>query len=1115
MPSLMFPNSDALRLALVAELLPRAVTGVPGLGHVDDQGQIWIESPEMVNRSVIASLTRIGVYRHGPGTAPRLEPIRAWADLLSLHGDHPAPQPQRSLIVAENAVVAKLVNRIQRRGPQAIAFGPMPDRDATWLLVPEYHDNDRDDAEVYHEQSPGNWMLHGWHHPLVSELPQTIGQRALHHPHRTCCLLAEMATHYWPSVCATNQAPPRLRARPEWMVPVTRVPGTIRLRTVVSGDSIETLRLIPPEGIESFRQAVRNVSEIQLADYQAATQVDETGRAWIVIRSVNAKPTAWLFAEAEGFHEWASTMIFLPKGMRFSPELRIDTIRTQVGHVEKSVTILRIDADGGIERLQLALSRFVRLSELVEYRTPRPQALAVVRSNHALGRLPSFTALPEAEPSTENFAEPHPSTAHRDKSWIGRSIDRVRQKVTRLRQPTQRVRLPARASIVSSWSLDSQVEPKPIDDHWNQRRAELEARVLSELPRMVPSDRARLWSELADVYTALGNPPNAGLCWLNAIWDARHAEPQWFDSWQHAEALAARVEPETLTPETLLDATPNAQRARLAALLLLQSTTLEPGTMRQLLKLVQLHETDLPIRLVWLVQQHVTITTHGDTLGLARCRDRLFARLVEHGPGLDLDAPAFFRFQSGDHGDRYVRVREWLIRVREPMQRWLQRTLNVGRLQWAGIDAELRRTRCYADLMLAWGLSRLGDRARARDLQNHALTDLDPNRKPGIDGNVHQTLVRLFSQRIVQARDGRLALFENAARNDELPLDELGRYAVAKLRSVSNILEPHGPINPYEGRDSVRFLGNDQLFQELIPLLHHHETAIPNSTIDALLNRLDSDPSARSTPRIVHVLLTNRQLDAARLTRLLPKVSSAIEWIPEQLRLSDTRFDESFMPRLAATMLRSASQAAARHQLAEPFMELGNAIIRQCDNPNSLLLQSALACSTELFQSVRRLKLIPLAHVLMEHFVPLLKTQPNRQALGCAIGWFTLGNDEAGYRLLNNVCEELYIHNNLSELARTELAIDYAVALGHAPLRIALGRLEELFYRLDGIRTRGATNRYYTLKPLQLIDTIITAVVGDAFEVSQAVRDWLDDDEYLMRQRITNDMNQTLIEDRQ
>ena len=88
---------------------------------------------------------------------------------------------------------------------------------------------------------------------------------------------------------------------------------------------------------------------------------------------------------------------------------------------------------------------------------------------------------------------------------------------------------------------------------------------------------------------------------------------------------------------------------------------------------------------------------------------------------------------------------------------------------------------------------------------------------------------------------------------------------------------------------------------------------------------------------------------------------------------------------------------------------------------------------------------------------------------------------------------------------RTDLACAYAAALGQAPVRLALGRVEELFTRLHGVTDNLVTNTHYSLSKLRLIEAAVRAVVTDDFALGPAVRRWLDDDEYRVRRRIHRD----------
>ena len=122
--------------------------------------------------------------------------------------------------------------------------------------------------------------------------------------------------------------------------------------------------------------------------------------------------------------------------------------------------------------------------------------------------------------------------------------------------------------------------------------------------------------------------------------------------------------------------------------------------------------------------------------------------------------------------------------------------------------------------------------------------------------------------------------------------------------------------------------------------------------------------------------------------------------------------------------------------------------------------------------------------------------------MGLAIGWFVAGDEETGNRVLNAAREALFYAGPTDVQPRTAVALAYAEALGFAPAGIALGRLEELFQRLDRVTVHSSSNCYFTLQPLRLIDTVVRAVVTDEFTLSGGVRAWLDGDEFLIRGRI-------------
>src|SRR5262249_33747095 len=125
------------------------------------------------------------------------------------------------------------------------------------------------------------------------------------------------------------------------------------------------------------------------------------------------------------------------------------------------------------------------------------------------------------------------------------------------------------------------------------------------------------------------------------------------------------------------------------------------------------HERVLPVRLVWLIGQALHRLSDGDVLVLARTRDRLLARLFQSGLTGDLDLPAFLRF-SGSGGVRFQAFRNWLLKLPERVRHWLTK------VNPRGTEPPPGETLAYADLILAFGFARLGERDLAHSLHERA-----------------------------------------------------------------------------------------------------------------------------------------------------------------------------------------------------------------------------------------------------------------------------------------------------------------------------------------------------------------------------------------------------------
>jgi hypothetical protein len=354
---------------------------------------------------------------------------------------------------------------------------------------------------------------------------------------------------------------------------------------------------------------------------------------------------------------------------------------------------------------------------------------------------------------------------------------------------------------------------------------------------------------------------------------------------------------------------------------------------------------------------------------------------------------------------------------------------------------------------------------------------------------------------------------ELRGRLDELPY--LARYSLDRLREHSRILEPLDRVRAYRGLQLKTFWGTDHLAERLFLLAERAEPANVEDEAEALL-RLCAERSGTATvPRIVLTLLEVAPwLEPQTFLRVIDQLPTAIDWMEAWLASGPWKHAEraDHLVRYQAQMIEAACSTAGSHAQGVVAPTIGQLIHRLIAGGVEIR-RPILAAAAPVFRCLRRLRLTNEAEALMHFLDPGGlgidggEDQSPAMRLGMGIGWFIAGNEDAGTRILNEAREALFLAQEDNARKRTDLAIAYAEALGFTPARIAHGRLEELFQRPRFlVEVKSSTNRYFTLKPLQLIDTVVRSVVTDEFTLSPAVRGWLDDDEFLIRSRIHRDL---------
>ena len=1146
MPALFFPSLDALRLVLASGIVPPATTDAPAHARLDDHGRLWLEPVVPLPQEVIGPLARMGVQVLGDPGQPG-EAVACWAELLPLRRCD-APPAGTILFELLDTRLVEFTGRVRRLHGPAFAARLLDDVARAWVVVdrPPLSLLLADDADAYAERSPGVWVRLGWEHPLPDRLVVPAGGVVLCGPPRQQLRRAGpvpavavedvFVRGVRPAACLSSLAP--------------RIPVTLRL-AAASSRPPESLWVFVGNAVGRFLEYCGTADQRQLRLFEASGMVAD-GIAGYVVRAVAGKaPVPILPLPGVGYCADARAPgLFVPAGRELRPTLRPAELARLLNLTPGQLTWVASGPSGELFPHRVPLTAFRPLPELLAYRVPATHPLSDVMGGVAHFDFERFAPSPThdqpARPDEGDLegaaeaAEPDgraaPSTG-----WLGRAIRRLSRRLIRRHAeppveesaaPTEPARRPRRTTPESAGIGRTMASPDALlhGQHRAARRAELESRLLAEFARLGPEQRATRWADLAAVYGATGNSADAAVCWINAAWEVAEPPEPWLEQWFLCECRVAKQTAPNVSLDRWLSEPGRFGVGRVIAAftVCVGSRAVPPAelvaNLPRVLSFLEQHFDDLPARAAWLARRTLTRLCAGDALGLARWRDRILGRLRDRGPGLDLDEPSFLRFHGTASPERFQKARDWLTRARDPILKWVSELGTPGRLQFAGIDPETDCTANYAQLMLAWGLGYLGERTRAIDWAARARKVLIHASGPQVDPAVHALLADLFLHRLRDAHEGRSPRPglppELVARYDRL--GEFSRYAVDKFRRFSRILEPVNRVREYTGKEFKEFWGHDRLGERLFVLADRADAAYLTDEARTLLAACAADPSSEVVPRVTFTLLeVAPHLHPSLVGPLLGQVVPALDWLETWLqagRWSDAeRPDRLFS--FHARVLENAFAAAAWFGQPAAVRLLVLHLLRRVPS-DPVLRQAVTRAAGPLFRAFHKLQFRTEAEALSRALDPTegeawpadSPFPPSR--LGLAVGWFAAGDEDAGYRILNEARDRLFRPRPAEDRDRTRLAIAYAEVLGFAPPPpVALGRLEEIFQQFHSVSVTGSTNRYFTLKPLELIDTVVRSVVTEEFALGPAVRGWLDDDEFLTRRRIHRDLADVLREE--
>lgn len=1113
-----FPNLDTLRFALTSGLIPAEVSSFPATAARGDAGTVWVEPSIQLSYSAQKELRRIGVEQvQKMGSEPFS--CLTWLQILPLRkeGEPVNPTLQTPVLfeLPSSRMLPGLVSEMLRLGNDRQGYrflDQQADEAAVLLRVigPPYYSLlqalDRDGQisapRAYLERAPRIWVEIGYTHPLVDLIKPPVGKLLFLRPPHDWWLLEESPFHdiYDILEFPLPHAPVKWH---DWehhdrlAVPLKlTVPLRLAASTSTEPPELWVLRASATEQLEWF---VRNSSDELLARLSFAVGESE-GKKCVVLRvrpSRQAAPV--LVLEAQAFRSYMRLPnLFVPCGKLVQPMLRRDAIRRLLVPDAEQITWLYPHEDGTFTPESLPDQVFRPLPEWVEYvlSTDKPQLQAWMDS--ALFEFDRFITKEERRSdNSKEKAVKDPRSAKRQPPSAVETADKM---TSYLPPPKKR---PDQEEVAPL-----EVLPNVPHSELQARQHELENRFLAIEGALDSPQRQALWPELALIYTAQKNLADAALCWVNALWEENPEAPRWVHVWHQAnrqEQLGQSAE--TLLEKLLRQKELSPSDLRLLVSLILDSAYRdqpELALMQQLGRVqsfVQAHESRLPVRAIWLVGMSFYRLAGGDVLVLARTRDRILERLFNTGLTVEQDLPAFLRFTGANFSDRFQAFRDWLTKLPERVHHWLDKVNRPS----SAVPGE---TFSYAELILAFGFARLGEKELTQGLLNRAkskLADYD---------DAHTCLLAGFTYRIEQCLQGSAPVGPLPAELHEYlnnkDMARINRYMVDRLRQYSRILEPHEKINPYRAWHGSH---GDELGKQLSALPDIFDLKKLEEIITHLLSKHTKKDAAtkRNRARILSAAIElSPRLGQNFALPLLGEVNDACDAFRDML-------DRAKLLERALFVAAHFDQPDHVKIIVGRFQELLQA---QQGGKHQQELESLAA---QCFRGLRKLGmrdvieqlLGQLSHILLQGRPPQAFRQNKdwpallRSLLQVASGWFYFGMNDKAKPIIEEARQLLY-RGDLDRYEVRKLARAYINLLGQAPADIALRSIDELFSKLKGIYDTFTTREHYSLSQLEIIEAVVLAIVTEDFAMGSQARRWLDEDEYLVRKRIHQDLNQAM-----
>ena len=1154
---LCFPDLDTLRLAATTTLLPAELTVAPAGVRFEPDGRIFLETEGKVSKKAAADLTALNVsaLKAMPGLSEKLS---CWAQAIDAEREESPQLTAQTPVIFELASptrLPQLVGEMLRLGNDRQSYCWLDTGSSRRILLrvvgPPYYTLLQSiepqapgavaDLVAFVERGPRVWVQIGFKHPFAERIKLPEDRMLLIRPGRDWLHLdnppfQDIYDALQFTLATEERAWQPVPSPEKLTVPLKLAPGNaadVPEFWVLRNDAAARLDTFVRDADDRLVQQLRF----------AVSEPDAGGERIIALRLSPSKLPAPVLdlPGAVGFKPYFRlTNLFVPTGSRLHPQLRRDAVRTLLAGDPDRAVWLRPDAHGDFVPESISEDAFRPLENWVDY--------ILETSGEPLKAWIASTAF-----DFESFVCSDGGTKPRgpDRGPKERARARETDSHTPL-QPDAAAGIEPDAKHAPGSNLQKPVEEARRADEWKLRRQTLQDEFQRLDGGLDQPERQSLWPALARANTGAGDPAEAAICWVNAMWEFDSPPAELVRGWyetehpNRGELLGAGVVEERELDSLLTSQNPDRIEVRRLASSVLMCLTRDPSPdwLRARLPAIQhyleVNDAKLPVRAVWLLGLELAARTGADVLGLARVRDRILQRLLDSGLNAETDLPFFLRTAGLKDSERVRLVRDQAGTLHRACRHWAE----AAALSPTATGArDNRQTLPYIDLLFAYALAKLGENSAARTLLADAEKGMEPRSQTDAKALTNRYLFQGFRHRVEEALAGKppaVALpKELVAAIDNLNVLGKGiansphafaNFAITRMRQQSTILEPQERINPYahimsDGDDFLKALNRIETIRDPVELSRHIRLLYRGG-----IGGKDPRPLLAVRLLTLHAAMpwAFRVGDAFtfELLGLVPdvlRVDAALESVPELNRIQGQLLERSLffaahfdrrdlVARLLDqfAILVGTKSADQRFDLVNSVAGQGLRSLRKLglrDEIDKLLkriLDSVLEGKTQAQLKVRYA-------ARPEQWWRVLQT-----LLNMASGWLSFGNYDQANPILDEARAELLAPNRPANapppVEFTKLAQGYIAAVAQGSSESGLNRIAELFRQMDPTRVPVAysTAPYYSRLHLNIVEEVILAIISDDFALGPGGRRWLDEDEFLVRRRIHRDMQTTL-----